>query len=62
MVRGKRRNPMVEKQVDDLPSSALKTMKATLDLMEDVFPRVRREDMAKVFVGAYFRAEEDGRG
>lgn len=45
---------MYQKQADDLPAHALAVMKATLDLCDEVFPSIRRKDLADTFVDVYF--------
>lgn len=43
-----------QKQADDLPRHALVAMKETLDLCAEVFPNIKRNDLQKTFVSAYF--------
>jgi hypothetical protein len=46
-----------QKRVDDMPLHAIAVMKATLDMMGDVFPRIPRKDLADTFVQCYFNDE-----
>jgi len=51
---------MTRKTADDLPSSALSTMRSVLDLCEKVFPNYNRSEGCRVFVDSYFNHQING--